>query len=155
LSIASEIKRILQAKLDLKTSFQRRGIPIEDDTLDTYANKLDIAAGAVQGTFIPDKDTRAFEIKGLYFEPTAISISNNELYDKPIADAIISYSQQKEYCGSVVYGDLTGSSATANPVAAHSFAISWEKDGFLIEIPYSVGLVFKAGYVYNWIISGG
>jgi hypothetical protein len=37
MSIAGEIKRILQAKLDLKTSFQKRGILVEDDTLDTYA----------------------------------------------------------------------------------------------------------------------
>jgi hypothetical protein len=42
----------------------------------------------------------------------------------------------------------------ANPVAANSFAIHWESDGFTIEIPYSVGVVFKAGYVYKWIITG-
>lgn len=81
MSIASEIKRLITAKSNLKTSFQKRNIPIENETIDKYAEKLDFAAVALNGSFVPEQDTRIFQIKGLSFTPTAIQISNNELYD--------------------------------------------------------------------------
>lgn len=54
MSVASEISRLQNAKADIKTSIENKGVTVGDGTIDTYASKIDeiSTSSAVLGTKI-------------------------------------------------------------------------------------------------------
>lgn len=109
---------------------------------------------SVRGYFTPQEDTPIFSISGLPFKPRSLNISNRELYSNISVKSIISYGQIDGYPGVFV----TGKSETDFYVLCikpDSTAVKWSDDGFEVTIPESLGYHFKAGYTYEYILSGG
>ena len=70
MTIVNNLHRITQAKSDLKSVMEKRGITVhEKATLDYYPDILDNSGYVVNGTFIPEEDTNIFSISGLTFIP--------------------------------------------------------------------------------------
>ena len=112
MSITTELQRISQAKADLKTVIEKRGVNVGDTTIDNYTQLLNNCPYSMKGQFTPSEDTSIFSIQNLPFKPHAIIISNTELYNSIISGAIVSYGQINTYPGVFVCGGEDGQSLT-------------------------------------------
>ena len=156
MSIATETQRLIQAKADLKNAIEKRGANIStENTIDTYSDILDTCPFAVNGTFVPEDDTKIFDISGLSFTPTSLFIvcsvecvsSGN---GTPLS--IIGINVIKGFKGFVQHRDDSLNVNIAY-LGATSSMFAWSENGVKVTIP--IDRYFKKGLVYNYYISGG
>ena len=68
MSIATEVQRIQQAKVDIKNALETKGVVIEDTLLiNDYPNIISNTPHVIAGTYTPAEDTKVFKIEGLSF----------------------------------------------------------------------------------------
>ena len=156
MSIASEAQRLIQAKADLKTSIEKRGANIPAvNTIDNFAGILDTCTFAVNGTFVPNEDTKTFEISGLPFTPTSLFIvCSTECITNGSGTplSVIGINAMKGFKGFVQHRD---GSLVVNIayLGETSSVFTWSEDGVKITIP--IDRYFKKGLIYNYYVSGG
>lgn len=155
MSIASEIERLQTAKADLKTAIEKRGITVGDTTIENYTQLLNNCPYSMKGQFTPSEDTNIFSIQNLPFKPHTIIISNIELYNSIISGAVICYAQINTYPGVFTCGSEDGQSLITLGIKPNSTAVNFLDNAFILEMPSSLDYKFKAGYTYEFIISGG
>ena len=158
MSIATETQRLIQSKADLKTSIEKRGANIPtDSTIDTFADMLDACPFAVSGAFIPNEDTKTFEISGLPFAPTSLMLICSDEIAKSsnrTADIIVYTCMQKGLYSGLLYTNSSGGTQLAS-IKPTSSMTNWSEDGINFTFSSSIASVFKAGLVYNYYITGG
>jgi hypothetical protein len=156
MNIATETQRLIQAKADLKASIEKRGANISTESrIDTFASILDSCPYAVEGTFVPENDTKTFEISGLTFTPKSLFIvCSNECVSSGsgIPLSIIGVNGIKGLKGFVQHRD---NSLTVNIayLGESSSIFAWSEDGVKVTVP--IERYFKSGLVYNYYILGG
>ena len=156
MSIATETQRLIQSKADLKYSIEKRGANITaDDRIDTFASVLDSCPYAVEGTFVPEEDTKTFEISGLQFTPTSLFIvcspecvSNGS--GTPLS--IIGINAIKGLRGFLQHRD-TSLVVSVAYMKENTSAFAWNENGVKVTIP--IDRYFKKGLIYNYYITGG
>ena len=159
MSIVTETQRLIQAKSDLKNAIEKRGANIPtDNTIDTYANMLDVCPFAVSGTFVPTEDTRTFSLSGLPFVPTSLMlICSSEIASSTsnrTPENILGLNSARELNGFIVYANSTGGSSIATLKSTSSIT-DWDENGINITLPSSLAVYFKTGLVYNYFVTGG
>ena len=122
---------------------------------DILEEKLDNYTLSVNGTFIPENDTKTFEISGLPFTPISLMILCPS--DIPAAgrtaDNLYAAALQKENYGILTYTDSSAGSRLSI-VSPTSTLVKWSESGVAVEPPSSNTAKFKAGFVYNYYITG-
>lgn len=158
MSISTETQRLIQAKVDLKASIEKRGAYVStDNKIDTYANILDACPFGISGTFIPEESTKTFSIEGLPFTPTSLMIlcpDEIALGSSRTPDIIVCLSTHKDMFGSIMYTDSSGGNRLGT-ISPTSSIISWNDSGVTVCVPSSLTAKFKKGLVYNYYITGG
>lgn len=155
MSITTELQRISQAKADLKTSIEKRGVTVPTvNKIDTFAELFDSAPFAVKGTVTPEEDTLTVEINGLNFVPECIVFHNCELATTSVPSALRNIWFRKNHSGVLTYYKSTGVSTTAQ-LSLESDIVFWNDTGITLMLPDNGSAYFKKGYTYEFIISGG
>lgn len=155
MSIANEIKRLQNAKQELKSAIEKRGVSVQTiDNLDVFASKLDSVPFAVKGTVTPEEDTLTVEINGLNFVPEYILLHCDELEKTTVVGALRNAWFRKNHLGALSYWKSSGVSTTAN-LSTTSNVVLFYDTGITLKLPDSGIAYFKKGYTYEYIISGG
>ncbi len=156
MSIANEIERISQSKENLKSSLEARGAVVDEGVaIDSYKEIFDSCPYAVRGFFTPEEDTTAFSITGLKFTPHSLTLDSLELYSNAVSNAILMAMCVKDNAGVVVCYKENGTERYLRGIGPTSSAVSWGEKEVTFVLPESLGQTFKAGYTYEYIISGG
>lgn len=158
MSIATETQRLIQSKADLKYSIEKRGANITaDDRIDTFASVLDSCPYAVEGTFVPEEDTKTFSLSGLPFAPTSLLLICSDEVAKSsnkTPDAVVCSALQKGLYGSLLYSSASGGSQLGS-VKPTSSMVQWNADGINFTISSTLTSTFKTGLIYTYYITGG
>lgn len=158
MSINTETQRLIQAKADLKTSIEKRGVNIEsEDRIDIYYEFLDSCPFAVSGEFVPNDDLKQFSITGLPFTPKSLLLICSDqvaLGNNRNPNTLVLASTHKGLYSSMLYTDESASNRLGNVKPGSSF-ITWYDDGVSINIPDSITATFQMGLYYNYYITGG
>ena len=157
MSIASEIKRLKDAKQDIKDAIEKRGVAVSESLkIDSFAAVINSAPYGIRGTFTPEEDTQVFSISGLPFSPESVYVVCNELYNSGIVDAICLFVHSKDKRGMALSWGETARLFSA--LSEGSKLSVYKDDGYEFDVSESQGMstnVFKAGYSYDYYISGG
>ena len=155
MSIADEIKRISQSKESLKSSLESRGASVsENTTIEIYPEILESCPHSVRGFFTPEEDTNTFSVTGLKFTPHSLTLDSLELYSNAVSNAILMVMCVKNNAGTVIYYK-EDSTRYLRGIGPDSANVSWGENVVTFSLPESLGQTFKAGYTYEYIISGG
>lgn len=156
MSISNEISRIRSAKQNIKSSIERRGVPVgEEDTLGVYAEKISSAPFAVRGTFTPEEDATEFILSGLDFSPKIVYCSCLEFEENTIANSIEFFALCKQGYGVVRYRNSELERLLSN-IGINSSVVQWYEDGVKFTVVQgSIPKFFKAGYTYEYFVMGG
>ena len=136
------------------------------DTTDKYKpsemasaiNSLSSAGGsstnAVRGTFTLEADTAIFSIDNLPFNPCNFTIGCSDLYTTPVANAIVVTCHTEGVTGNIHYYNSSKAlkGGTLDPTDPN---VTGYTDNSLTINYTGWGMYFKAGYTYDYIISGG
>lgn len=109
----------------------------------------------VKGTFVPEDDTKIFDISGLSFTPTSLFIMCSDecvSSGNGTPSSIICINKPKELRGFVQHRD---DSLTVNIayLGVTSSMFAWSENGVKVTIP--IDRYFKKGLVYNYYVLGG
>ena len=155
MSIANEIERIMNAKADIKRELELRGVAVDEDkTIDDYGYALSSCPYAIRGFFTPEEDTNSFSISDLPFVPHSFEFGCDGLTSSAVSMALINGHAIKGNNGVVCMYNNNNVKSSLN-ITPTSSAVSWSDSAFSIEIPASRGYVFKAGYTYEYLMTGG
>lgn len=156
MSIANEIKRISQSKDSLKSSLESRGASVsENATIDIYPEILESCPHSVRGFFTPEEDTPTFSITGLKFTPHSLVLDSLELHSNVVQNAILMLMIVRDNAGAVIYYKENDSIRYIRTIVPTSSTVAWGENGVSFALPESLGQTLKAGYTYEYIISGG
>ncbi len=159
MSIANEITRIKNAKSTIKDAVVKRGVSLGSSALiDTYGAKLESAPYAVRGYFTPEADTSVFSVSGLPFRPKTAYIVCNELQNITISNTIIVFVNGDGLRGvSLFWGNNETRKTTS--FSEDTTLTTWTQGGFSLNVQMASSefgsAVFKAGYTYEYYITGG
>ena len=155
MSIANEIERISDAKVNLRNALEARGAVVDENaTIDSFAEILEDCPHVVRGFFTPEEDTKAFVIGNLPFTPHHFSFTCLELAEAPVVGAMQFGQMTKGNYGLIMsYNDTLNLSYMR--IAPASGAVTWGDGNFSFTMPESRVYVFKAGYAYEYVICGG
>ena len=173
MSIATEIQRIQQAKVDIKNALETKGEIIEDTLLiNDYPNIISNTPHVIAGTYTPAENTREFKIEGLPFQPQSVEIICNNAYraDSP---NIISVISTKNYRGIISFMGQEGIDVdTGEPqygffvtsLSVGTELVLWNENSVTVNISGSSTIgpngkypetVFEAGKTYTYFVWGG
>ena len=161
MSIIAEVQRISQAKNDIKTAIEKRGILINSTiTIDNYSELINNVPYAVQGKFTPEIDTSVFSISGLPFSPHSIYIVCNDLETEKLDYALVNLCDAKNKRGLGFYYRENVSTGALVKISEESALKTYLDNGYEIDFSKSSAaatklIVFKAGYTYDYYITGG
>lgn len=157
MSIANEVIRLQNAKADIKTSIEKRGATIgTENTIDTYAAILDSCPFIVEGTFIPEADTKIFSMSGLPFTPTYLGICcpSGCSSSSTLVQTVTMGVKPKTEAGGLTYRRANGNNLVAF-LGKNSGAIKWTEDSVTLTVPDSAECCFLSGVTYYYYIIGG
>lgn len=157
MSIAKEIERLKSAKQDIKASIEKRGVTVSDNsTLDVYSQLLETVPYAVKGTFTPEEDTDVFEINGLGYVPSTLSLSCYELYCNVVEKSIVFVYALKGNTALIWFTDSNKQSTGATVSPNVTSIVYFGENNIKITIPSANSRgFFKKGYTYDYVVSGG
>jgi surface protein len=109
---------------------------------------------AVKGTFTPEADMEVISFDNLPFKPSSYVIACKELYTEIVDSAVICTSHINGVTGDIVWwiDANTQGFGTLDPV---DYSVTGYGENSLTIAYTGWGMVFKAGYTYDYIISGG
>lgn len=155
MSIVSEIERIIGAKTQLRNALEIRGVAVsENETIDSYAQKLKSCPYVVKGTFTPEEDTKILAVSNLSFTPEIIVFCCSELENVSLLNSIVNGYLQKGSTGLIRIRNGETTFQTMN-IVAESATTTWEASGVTFSSPDVRDYVFKAGYSYEYVVIGG
>lgn len=136
-------EQIIRAKEDLNAVYDA-----------AYSEGIVDGCKAVKGTFTLKSDMVKLEFKDLPFKPCSFVICCKDLSENKVSKALVTTSHINGVCGEIVYyktattvsyGFLYPVDETATIYGENSLNINYT----------GWGMLFKAGYTYEYIISGG
>lgn len=146
MSVAYKLKAIAQNEQRVFNSGYDKGVL---DTLNTYPL-------GIEGTFVPNDDTKTFSISGLPFTPTFIAfICPSEVESSNRTPETLIYGIiPKGLYGGILYTDSSGGNRLGT-VQSSSSVITWTEDGVTFTMPPKLASCFRTGRLYNYYITGG
>lgn len=112
------------------------------------------STNAVKGIFTPEADTAIFSIENLPFKPCSFLISSSKLIYKGVAGALSTTSHIDGIGGTIGYYNTQGKAVIGSLDPTDQNATGYTDNSLTINYT-GWGMYFKAGYTYDYIISGG
>lgn len=109
---------------------------------------------AVKGTFTPEEDTAVFSVDDLPFKPCCFVIGSAVLHSTAVNTAIFSTNHINGVTGAVYYYSASGKKSAGTLDQTDPVATNYADNSLIIDYT-GWGMYFKAGYTYDYIISGG
>ncbi len=156
MSISEEIKRLQNAKSEIKTALIKRGAQVEEsESLDSFGKILEATPYALRGEFTPESDTPEFSLSNLNFKPHSLVIVNRELFTSIVDTAVTLATVMRNNGGALLFYKENATTHTLRTISSNSSVVSFGEDSVTFTLPESLGCGFKAGYSYEFILSGG
>ena len=170
MSVATEIQRLQQAKADIKSAIEEKGVTVGDGTIDTYAEKIGEISGGGSGlpTDIAEIQTGSFTVANDTAEGVFVALTMSEAPTNIIVfaenDVQETYSQLLN-----IYGGICGYvEGNVNQICSYHathptiFGIGYRdtynggiidiaKDGFTVRGFTAGKYYFRSATPYHWV----
>lgn len=152
MSIASEISRLQDAKLAIKTAIENKGVSVGNGAIDTYADKINniVTGGATNvasGSFVLDENYTSSDMYkeiNLDFSPSAVAVFRKN-WVKGVQSINLTFRN------SAINSSIcsTASSNKAGEKFVNSSYIQLLSNGF--RVTGNTGYYLVSGVEYGWI----